>query len=376
MKKRKKIRIVCAVGARPNFVKIAPILKAFQRYPQILATLVHTGQHYDRVMSDAFFRDLKIPRPAVELGIGSGSHAWQTGKIMAAFEEYLLKRRPDLVLVVGDVNSTLACALAAVKLHVPVAHVEAGLRSFNRMMPEEVNRLLTDQISDYLFITSPEAETNLRREGVKPEKIFFVGNVMIDSLKKSAVLAEKRSRVLQELKLKPRSYAVLTLHRPESTDDKEMLGKALEAVAAASALIPVVYPVHPRTAKRIEEFGLTERLLAAGIRTIPPLGYLDFLKLMTHARLVLTDSGGIQEETTVLKVLCLTLRNETERPVTVTEGTNVVVGLDRGKVARETAKILKWKGKKGRIPAFWDGRAAGRIARVILRRFARRRLTP
>ena len=373
MKNRKKIRIVCAVGARPNFVKIAPILKAFQRYPQILSTLVHTGQHYDRAMSDAFFRDLKIPRPAVELGIGSGSHAWQTGKIMAAFEEYLLKRRPDLVLVVGDVNSTLACALAAVKLHIPVAHVEAGLRSFNRMMPEEINRLLTDQISDYLFITSPEAETNLRREGVKPEKIFFVGNVMIDSLKKSSVLAEKRSRVLRKLKLKPRSYAVLTLHRPESTDDKEMLGKALEAVAAAAERIPVVYPVHPRTAKRIEEFGLTERLRSASIRAIPPLGYLDFLKLMTHARLVLTDSGGIQEETTVLQVPCLTLRNETERPVTVTEGTNVVVGLDRKKVARETAKILKGKGKKGKIPALWDGRAAGRIARVILRRFARRR---
>jgi UDP-N-acetylglucosamine 2-epimerase (non-hydrolysing) len=380
MKKQNKIRIVCAVGARPNFVKIAPILKAFQRYPQIQATLVHTGQHYDREMSDAFFRDLKIRRPAVELGIGSGSHAWQTGKIMAAFEEFLeeelLGEKPDLVLVVGDVNSTLACALAAVKLHVPVAHVEAGLRSFNRRMPEEVNRLLTDQISDYLFITSPEAETNLRREGVRPEKIFFVGNVMIDSLKKSAVLAEKRSRVLQKLKLKPRSYAVLTLHRPESTDDKEMLGKALEAVAAASALIPVVYPVHPRTAKRIEEFGLTERLRSASIRAIPPLGYLDFLKLMTHARLVLTDSGGIQEETTVLQVPCLTLRNETERPVTVTEGTNVVVGLDRGKVARETAKILKGKGKKGKIPALWDGRAAGRIARVILRRFARRRLAP
>jgi UDP-N-acetylglucosamine 2-epimerase (non-hydrolysing) len=363
--KKNMIHIVCAVGARPNFVKIAPILQAFRRYPEIEATLVHTGQHYDRAMSDAFFRDLKIPRPDVELGIGSGTHAWQTGKIMESFEEYLLKARPDLVLVVGDVNSTLACALAAVKLHIPVAHVEAGLRSFNRLMPEETNRLLTDQISDYLFITSKEAESNLRREGVRPEKIFFVGNVMIDSLKGAVALARKRTRVLKDLGLEARSYAVLTLHRPESTDDKETLQEAISAVAAAAALIPVIYPVHPRAAKKIEEFGFAESLRAAGVRMIPPLGYLDFLELLLTARLVLTDSGGIQEETTVLKIPCLTLRNETERPVTVTEGTNVIVGLDPRKVARETAKILRGKGKQGSIPALWDGQAADRIARII-----------
>ncbi len=363
--KKNKIRVVCAVGARPNFVKIAPILRAFRRYPGIEAALVHTGQHYDRALSDAFFRDLKIPRPAVELGIGSGSHAWQTGKIMEAFEEYLLKKRPDLVLVVGDVNSTLACALAAVKLHVPVAHVEAGLRSFNRRMPEETNRLLTDQISDYLFITSREAALNLRREGVEPKKIFFVGNVMIDSLRRAVPLARKRSRVLKDLGLRPRGYAVLTLHRPESTDDRGTLRRAIGAVAAASALVPVVYPVHPRTEKKIGEFGLAGALRAARVRTIPPLGYLDFLHLMLNARLVLTDSGGIQEETTVLEIPCLTLRNETERPVTVTEGTNVVVGLEAGRVARETEKILKGRGKRGKIPRLWDGKAAGRIAKII-----------
>ena len=363
--KKNIIRVVCAVGARPNFVKIAPILRAFRRYPGIEATLVHTGQHYDRALSDAFFRDLRIPPPAVELGVGSGTHAWQTGKIMEAFEACLLKKRPDLVLVVGDVNSTLACALAAVKLHVPVAHVEAGLRSFNRRMPEETNRLLTDQISDCLFTTSREAAANLRREGVDAKKIFFVGNVMIDSLRRAVPRARKRSRVLKALGLKPRGYAVLTLHRPESTDDRGTLRRAIGAVAAASALVPVVYPVHPRTEKKIGEFGLAGALRSARVRTIPPLGYLDFLHLMLNARLVLTDSGGIQEETTVLKIPCLTLRNETERPVTVSEGTNVIVGLDAGRVARETAKILKGRGKTGKIPRLWDGRAADRIAKII-----------
>jgi len=372
MSKTRKIRIVCGVGARPNFVKIAPILRSLKRYSRLATRLVHTGQHYDRVMSEAFFEDLGIAPPDVFLGVGSGSHGLQTGKIMEKFEEFLLADPPELVLVVGDVNSTLACALAAVKLHIPVAHVEAGLRSYNREMPEEINRVLTDQISDFLFTTSRGAGENLLREGVDEKKIFFVGNTMIDSLRKSLPRAERRSRFLRELELAPGSYALLTLHRPEVVDSKERLEKALKALEGAAELLPVVYPVHPRTRKRFSELGLEKRFRGlSNLILSPPLGYLDFLHLMIRSRMVLTDSGGIQEETTVLGVPCLTLREETERPVTVEKGTNIVVGLDRGKIRRETEKILGGKGKKGKIPELWDGKAASRIARILSERLSK-----
>lgn len=368
MIKDRKIRIVCGVGARPNFVKIAPIRKALKRYPRLVTRLVHTGQHYDRLMSEAFFDDLGIAPPDVFLGVGSGSHGRQTGRIMEEFEKLLLVDPPDLVLVVGDVNSTLACALAAVKLHIPVAHVEAGLRSYNREMPEEINRILTDQASDFLFTTSRGAEKNLLREGIDKSKIFFVGNVMIDSLRASLPRAEKRSRVLEELGLEPETYAALTLHRPEVVDTKASLKKILLAVAAVSRMLPVIYPIHPRTKKRIREFRLRTYLESIpGLTVITPLGYLDFLKLMAHARIVLTDSGGIQEETSALGVPCLTLRSETERPVTVEEGTNTVVGLDQKKIKIETEKVLSGKGKKGKVPELWDGQSANRIAAVLFR---------
>lgn len=366
MKPRGKIKIIAVVGARPNFVKMAPILEALARYSRVETVLVHTGQHYNKSLSKVFFEELELPRPDIDLGIGSGTHARQTAKIMAAFEKRLLKDRPDLVLVVGDVNSTVAAALAAVKLHVRVAHVEAGLRSFNRRMPEEINRLLTDQIGDYLFTTSRPAGENLLREGVEKRKIFFVGNVMIDSLKRFLAGAEESSRILSRLKLAPGEYGVLTLHRPEIVDNKAALKKVLGILGGVGRRLPVVYPVHPRTAKMFRVFGLEKRLRSLpGIIVTPPLGYLDFLKLLARARLVLTDSGGIQEETTVLGVPCLTLRTETERPITCVEGTNTVVGLDEKKIEREVEKILSGKGKRGRVPELWDGKAAPRIAKIL-----------
>lgn len=368
---KKQLDIICVVGARPNFIKIAPILTALSATGRVKTRLIHTGQHYHQQMSQAFFDDLKIPRPALDLNVGSGTHGRQTGRIMEEFEKILLSDPPDLVLVVGDVNSTLAAALAAVKLGIKVAHVEAGLRSFNRAMPEEINRILTDQISDFLFITSRGAEENLLREGVDNSKIFLVGNVMIDSLRRFTAVAEERSRILSTLSLSRRSYAVLTLHRPETTDARESLKKVISIMEKVAGMIPVVYPVHPRTGQRMRDFGLEDK--AARIKNLmllPPLGYLDFLKLISSARLVLTDSGGIQEETTALRIPCLTLRPETERPITVTRGTNIIVGLDEDRIIEECRGIIGGRGKEGKIPELWDGNASSRIASILVSKLA------
>ncbi len=354
------LRVVNVVGARPNFMKMAPIVRAMQAHPEFAPQLVHTGQHYDPAMSRVFFDDLGLPVPDTHLGVGSASHAVQTARIMIAFERLLLDDRPDLVLVVGDVNSTLACALAAAKLGIPVAHVEAGLRSRNFAMPEELNRLLTDRISRHLFTPSADADANLRAEGHDPAHIHRVGNVMIDSLLVHRREAAARSQVLADLGLAPRAYAVLTLHRPETVDHPQRLAAALEAVRSVAAEIPVIYPVHPRTWQRIDAAGLERHL-----RLLAPLGYLDFLALMDQALFVLTDSGGIQEETTVLGVPCLTMRDETERPITVSAGTNIVVGIDAERILTESHRIMRGEGKQGTIPELWDGHAAERIVAVL-----------
>jgi UDP-N-acetylglucosamine 2-epimerase (non-hydrolysing) len=351
------MKIVAVVGARPNFMKIAPLLREVERRPGVSACLVHTGQHYDRQMSELFFEQLRIPRPDVDLGVGSASHAVQTAEVMKRFEPVVLDQRPDVVLVVGDVNSTIACALTAVKLGVPVAHVEAGLRSFDRTMPEEINRVLTDAISHWLFVSERSGVENLRREGVPDERIFFVGNVMIDTLLLCRERSEQSS-VLEDLGLCRGAYGVLTLHRPANVDDPAVFRGLLEAVERLQRELPIVFPVHPRTRKALD--GLVNGDLP-NLRLTDPLGYLDFTKLLAHARLVLTDSGGIQEETTVLGVPCLTLRNNTERPATVEQGTNVLVGLEPGRVVAAGLGALAAPARGSRIPDLWDGRAAGRI---------------
>ncbi len=360
------MRILNIVGARPNLVKIAPLLRVMRSHPEIEAILVHTGQHYDEKLSDVFFRQMGIPEPDVNLEVGSGSHAWQTAEILRKIEPVLIERKPDCVLVVGDVNSTVAASLAAAKLSIPVVHVEAGLRSFDRTMPEEINRIVTDALSDFLFVTEEDAIENLIHEGKRREQIHFVGNVMIDALKQFLPIAQK-SKIADELGLasvKDQPYALLTLHRPSNVDSAETLAALLAAITEIASEIPVIFPVHPRT---------QDRLRAAGskslnrIRFVPPLGYLDFLCLMSRARLVLTDSGGIQEETTALGVPCLTLRENTERPVTVTEGTNELVGQDPAKIVQAARAILNGQTKKGRIPRYWDGHASERIIEILLR---------
>ena len=368
-------RVLVVAGARPNFVKIAPLLAAFRRHRDLEFLLVHTGQHYDATLSQIFFCDLEIPKPDIDLEIGSSSHAAQTAEIMKCFEPVVLDYRPCVVVVVGDVNSTIACALTAVKLGVQVAHVEAGLRSFDRSMPEEVNRLLTDAISDFLFATEPSAVRNLRREGIPRSKIHLVGNIMVDSLLASLHKA-RRSTVLQRLELVCNSkraqivdYAVLTLHRPSNVDRPETLEGILEAVSRVAERVPVIFPVHPRTQKELERLTgasvFKSRAGPCGLRTTPPLGYLDFLRLMSKARLVLTDSGGIQEETTVLRVPCLTLRENTERPITLTQGTNRLVGTDPRKLWKESQTILNSCTPFGRIPHLWDGKTALRIVQIL-----------
>ncbi|MDQ7837653.1 MAG: UDP-N-acetylglucosamine 2-epimerase (non-hydrolyzing) [Thermodesulfobacteriota bacterium] len=353
-------------------MKIAPIADAITAHNgtsslKIEHRIVHTGQHYDKEMSELFFKELEIPEPDINLEVGSGSHAFQTAEIMKRFEPVLLEEKPDYVLVVGDVNSTIACALVAAKFGVKVIHVEAGLRSFDRSMPEEINRVLTDAISDLLFTTERSAEENLLREGISGEKIHFVGNVMIDTLLSHKEKA-RQSRILQKLGFlkdptdlaKP--YAVLTLHRPSNVDDGHVLGRIFDALNEISRSLPIVFPIHPRTRNKLEAEGIS---LSGDIKSIEPLGYLDFLKLMAHAKLVLTDSGGIQEETTVLGVPCLTLRENTERPVTITEGTNVLVGTDRDTIVHESLAALKNGRKESRIPELWDGSAAKRIVTIL-----------
>ena len=358
------MRVLAVVGARPNFVKIAPILAELAEYPYVSTTLVHTGQHYDAQMSDAFFANLEIPRPDVNLKVQSSGAVTQIADIMTRLEPVLDRARPDVVVVVGDVNSTVAAALTAVKLGRPVAHVEAGLRSFDRSMPEEVNRVLTDAVSDLLFTTEPAANDNLAREGVSGDKVHFVGNVMIDTLFRYRERA-RESDVLPRLRLEARGYAALTLHRPSNVDDEGTLGMLLSAVARIQGEIPVVFPVHPRTRRRLEALtGVLPPM--SGLRVVDPLPYLDFLELMANARCVLTDSGGIQEETTALGIPCLTLRHNTERPITVTRGTNRVVGTEPEAIYESWREIADGKWPGGELPELWDGKAAARVVRALL----------
>jgi UDP-N-acetylglucosamine 2-epimerase (non-hydrolysing) len=341
-------------------MKVAPVMNALRTRPHIVQTLIHTGQHYDANMSDVFLEQLGIPAPDVNLAVGSGSHARQTAEIMTRFEPVLLDHRPDLVLVYGDVNSTVAAALVSAKLGVRVGHVEAGLRSFDRSMPEEINRLLTDQLADLLFTPSEDADANLRNEGIPAEKIFRVGNVMIDSLVKLLPAAQRQSQ--NGLRLpQPMRYVLVTLHRPANVDDAKVLNGILQSLLEVSQDLAVVFPVHPRTRKRIADF----ELHAARLQILDPLPYLEFLALQSRATVVITDSGGIQEETTYLGVPCLTLRENTERPVTVSLGTNVLVGRDPGKLRSEVSRVLAGQAKKGTIPPLWDGHAGDRIAAVI-----------
>ena len=387
---------ILVAAARPNFMKIAPLIRAVHAYnashgSRIYPFLVHTGQHYDLNMSDAFFKDLNIPAPDVHLGIGSGNHGEQTGKVLIEFEKVLISQRPELVIVVGDVNSTIACSLAAVKLHIPVAHVEAGLRSFDRRMPEEINRIVTDSISDYLFTPSSDGDENLLKEGVPAEKIFLVGDIMVDSLLFNLKHA-KKTDILKRLGLKldqqrtnqqstvnnrqsVRPYALLTLHRPGNVDNKKRLSRILGALAEVSSKIPILFPAHPRTRKMIDKFNLHSYFVELaddklptindGIYPVNPFGYLDFLNLMAHAKVVLTDSGGIQEETTVLDIPCITLRDTTERPITLSEGTNVLVKDDPKRIVEEVEKALAGERHKGRCPAIWDGHTAERIVKIL-----------
>jgi len=354
------MKIISVVGTRPNFVKIASLVKEFSKHPDITNILVHTGQHYDEKMSDSFFRELEIPEPDINLGIGSGSHAEQTGRIMIEFEKVLLNEKPDLVLVVGDVNSTLACALTSVKLGIKVAHIEAGLRSFDREMPEEINRILTDQISDYLFTTEKDAEKNLLNEGIAKSKIFFVGNLMIDTL----LIHKERASNLK----KPDSndYAILTLHRPSNVDDKETLSNILEIIREIQSQIKIIWPMHPRTRNNLEGFNLKEKLKEMkNVSISDPLTYLEFMNAVMNSKFVLTDSGGIQEETTVLNIPCITLRDNTERPVTIEQGTNYLAGSNKNSILEIIQKVLNGKAKQYRGIESWDGKAAGRIVSAI-----------
>ena len=351
------MRLVCVAAARPNFMKIKPVIDALEARGAE-TVLVHTGQHYDTGMSDVFFEELGIRRPDVSLGVGSGTHAEQTGRVMTAFEAALPDLAADAVVVVGDVNSTLACTLVAAKAVVPVAHVEAGLRSRDWTMPEEVNRVVTDRLSRWLLAPSPDGVDNLRAEGADPAHVHLVGNVMVDTL--LANLDRARARpALAHLGLTAGGYGLVTLHRPATVDDPAVLGPVMAALGAVARTLPLVFPVHPRTRAQLS----TD--LPDGIRLVDPLGYLDFLALQASARLVLTDSGGIQEETTVLGVPCLTLRDNTERPITITEGTNRLVGRDPGRIAEAVADVLA-DPPAPRRPALWDGQAARRIADVLL----------
>jgi UDP-N-acetylglucosamine 2-epimerase (non-hydrolysing) len=390
------IKIISVVGARPNFMKMAAICEAINEHnnssnsPFIDHLLVHTGQHYDSNMSDLFFSDLELPKPDLFLGVGSGSHAVQTAKVMESFESVLRAECPDVVLVVGDVNSTLACALATKKTwcaagrgkpaFIPkLAHVEAGLRSFDRTMPEEINRILTDTIADYLFTTEESATANLDREGISSDRIHFVGNVMIDTLLRYRSKAEQSS-VLRDLNLVENnqvgSYAILTLHRPGNVEDKERFTNILEALVAVSRYMPIIFPAHPRTRSQIEQTDLgvffvdnhenpPPRNSCQRIRLLPPLGYLDFLNLISRSKVVLTDSGGIQEETTIMGVPCITLRENTERPITVQSGTNVLVGAQPKRIIEEFLRVLEGASPRGGVPPLWDGKAAKRIIKIL-----------
>jgi UDP-N-acetylglucosamine 2-epimerase (non-hydrolysing) len=371
------MKVLCVVGARPNFVKIAAILHEARKHPTIQTLLVHTGQHYDASLSDSFFRDLGIPRPHANLGVGGPNSGDATSEMIKRLQPVLLRKQPDMVLVVGDVNSTLAGALAAAQFGIPVAHVEAGLRSFDLSMPEEINRIATDTVSALLFASEPSAMRNLVLAGRPRERIFLVGNIMIDTLRRFLPVA-RRSTTLRDLGLegersfgRKRRYLVLTLHRPSTVDDPEILRGIWEVLNDIGSRIPIIFPVHPRTHKRFQEAGLASLMRVdseardKGVRMVPPLGYLQFLHLQSEATCVITDSGGVQEETTVLGVPCLTLRESTERPVTVSHGTNTMIGLEPGRLRREVEQILVGNGKRGRLPPGWDGRCGERILRIL-----------
>lgn len=363
IKEVRMIKIAHVVGARPNFMKAAAVVAALEQQMGVEQFLIHTGQHYDANMSDLFFVELGLPSPTLNLEVGSGSHAQQTAQIMSRFEGVVLAYRPDLVLVYGDVNSTVAAALVCVKLQIPVGHVEAGLRSFDRTMPEEINRLLTDQIADWLFTPSADGDENLLREGIDPTRIYRVGNVMMDTLMRLLPASALAYDQLQQ-RLNLERYGMVTLHRPANVDDPQLLPAILQTLNQISQQIPLVFPVHPRTRQRImmqQLDSLTDHLCLC-----EPIGYLDSVALQSHAQLVITDSGGIQEETTFLGVPCLTLRPNTERPVTVSEGTNILVGQDLNRLRAEVERILAGQGKQGRVPALWDGKAGQRIAQILL----------
>jgi UDP-N-acetylglucosamine 2-epimerase (non-hydrolysing) len=361
-------KFISVVGARPNFMKVAPLHRAMSAQGDRVQHLIcHTGQHYDEKMSKIFFEDLELPQPDIYLGVGSGSHAEQTARVMVEFEKVLVEHQPDCVIVVGDVNSTLACSVTAAKMKIPVVHVEAGLRSFDRDMPEEINRLVTDVLSDHLFVTEKAGLENLRNEGVAPEKVHFTGHVMIDSL---AYYREKAagSPALAQFDLLPKTYTLVTLHRPSNVDVRENLEKILTIFETLQAQTRFIFPVHPRTRARIAEFGLEARVAAITSLTLcDPIGYLDFLKLMDNAALILTDSGGIQEESTWLQIPCVTLRENTERPITAEIGTNEVVGLDIDLAVEKSRAALNGTAKRGTIPELWDGKAAERIVEILLR---------
>ena len=361
------IRIICVCGARPNLMKISPLMRAFEKNGNFETFLVHTGQHYDENMSRLFFDDLSIPRPDINLEVGSGSHAIQTAEIMKRFEPVILDLKPDYVLVVGDVNSTIACGLVAVKLGVKLIHVEAGLRSFDRTMPEEINRVLTDSISDLLFVTEQSGIDNLQNEGIDSDKVHFVGNVMIDTLMANREKAEK-SDVLDRLGLSAKGYVVITLHRPSNVDDLSKFEEIVTAFEEMQKEMKLVFPIHPRTRNNIEGSELEKRIeVMDNLLLLEPVGYLDFLCLVSNAALVLTDSGGIQEETTILGVPCMTLRENTERPVTITQGTNRLVCVTTGDILKNYREIRSGDKKNScSVPKFWDGKAAERIAKIIV----------
>ena len=366
------MKVLNIVGARPNFMKIAPLMREMRKHSDITPLLVHTGQHYDVKMAGQFFEDLQIPLPNVSLDVGSGTHAVQTAEVMKRLEPIVEQEQPDLVLVVGDVNSTMAAALTSVKLHVPVAHVEAGLRSGDRSMPEEINRIVTDAVSDFLFVTEESGKCNLLAEGVSEKKIFFVGNVMIDSLEASRRLWAN-STILERLQLSNAQYAVATLHRPSNVDDIKVLKGMIDTLLEISRRMPIIFPIHPRTKKALEGFGSFGPGLyfgsaptpPQGVHCMDPIGYLDFMSLIANARLVLTDSGGIQEETTVLGIPCLTLRENTERPITVTHGTNRVIGAEPARILSEAMKAIDSPRIPHVPPPLWDGHASERIVQVL-----------
>ena len=365
------MKVIQVVGARPNFMKVAPLHRAIQNLPNWTSKIVHTGQHFDAKMSDIFFTQLELPKPDFFLGIGGGTHSEVTAKIMLAFEPILLEEKPDLIIVVGDVTSTLACTLVAIKMGIPLAHVEAGLRSGDRNMPEEINRILTDSVANYLFVTEQSGIDHLKNEGVPDEKVFFSGNVMIDSLVRYQEKA-KSSTILDDLGLRsdvqlPTSYIVMTMHRPANVDTEQGLKSILRLIELSTSQTKVVFPIHPRTRAHMDKYGLSEQLINnKNLILTEPLGYLEFIQLMSHAQAILTDSGGIQEETTYLGVPCLTFRDSTERPITVTMGTNqLLADLDPDKTYQALLEILQGNSKKGQIPPLWDGKAAERIAETI-----------